>query len=100
MTVTDDIDTDLLPVFLAEGNELLPAIGGQLRALAEQPQERAPMRELMRLLHTVKGSARMAGAMRLGELVHDMETRIESAMALPQLPPELVDDLLGRYDRA
>ncbi|MCK7501993.1 MAG: Hpt domain-containing protein [Comamonadaceae bacterium] len=36
----------------------------------------------MRQLHTVKGSARMAGAMRLGELVHDMETRIESAMQL------------------
>jgi chemosensory pili system protein ChpA (sensor histidine kinase/response regulator) len=54
----------------------------------------------MRLLHTVKGSARMAGAMRLGELMHDMETRVESAMAAPQLPAELTDDLLARYDVA
>jgi len=58
------------------------------------------MRELMRLLHTIKGSARMAGAMRLGELVHDMEARIETAMALPHLPDGLSDDLLARYDVA
>jgi chemosensory pili system protein ChpA (sensor histidine kinase/response regulator) len=99
-SVSDDIDADLLPIFLAEASDLLPAVGGDLRTLAEHPADRAPMRELMRLLHTVKGSARMAGAMRLGELVHDMETRVESAMALPQLPPALVDDLLARYDVA
>ncbi len=96
--VNDDIDADLLPVFLDEANELLPTVGSQLRALADDPADHAPMRELMRLLHTVKGSARMAGAMRLGELVHDMETRIESAMALTKVPRELVDDLLARYD--
>jgi chemosensory pili system protein ChpA (sensor histidine kinase/response regulator) len=100
ISVTDDIDADLLPVFLAEATDLLPAAGSRLRALAEQPADHAPMRELMRLLHTVKGSARMTGAMRLGELMHDMETRIEAAMALPQLPADLVDDLLARYDVA
>jgi len=98
--VSDDIDVDLLPVFLAEAGDLLPAVGSQLRMLAEHPADRAPMRELMRLLHTVKGSARMAGAMRLGELLHDMETRIEAAMTLPQLPAELADGLLARYDVA
>jgi len=100
VTVSDEIDADLLPVFLAEAGDLLPTVGSQLRALAEHPAERAPMRELMRLLHTIKGSARMAGAMRLGELMHDMETRVESAMALPMLPAELTDDLLARYDIA
>jgi len=100
VSVSDDIDADLLPVFLAEAGELLPTVGSDLRALAGHPADRAPMRELMRLLHTVKGSARMAGAMHLGELMHDMETRVESAMALPQLPAELVDDLLARYDIA
>ena len=99
-SVSDDIDADLLPVFLAEAGDLLPTVGGQLRTLAVHPADRAPMRELMRLLHTVKGRARMAGAMRLGELMHDMETRVESAMALPQLPVELTDDLLARYDIA
>ena len=35
---------------------------------------------LERLLHTFKGSARMAGAMALGEVAHHMETRIESTL--------------------
>ena len=87
-------------MFLAEAGDLLPTVGSQLRSLAGHPADRAPMRELMRLLHTVKGSARMAGAMRLGELMHDMETRVESALAAAQPPSELADDLLARYDVA
>jgi chemosensory pili system protein ChpA (sensor histidine kinase/response regulator) len=100
ISVADDIDADLLPVFLAEANDLLPAVGSQLRSLAEHPADRAPLRELMRLLHTIKGSARMSGAMRLGELVHDMEARIETAMGLSEPPRTLTDDLLARYDLA
>ena len=100
VSVADELDVDLLPVFLAEAGDLLPTVGGQLRSLAEHPAERAPMRELMRLLHTVKGSARMAGAMRLGELMHDMETRVESALATSRTPEGLADDLLARYDIA
>jgi len=100
IAVADEIDVDLLPVFLAEASDLLPVAGSRLRALADNPADRAPMRELMRLLHTIKGSARMTGAMRLGELVHDMETRIEAAMALPRLPDDFVDALLARYDIA
>ncbi|NUQ00378.1 MAG: Hpt domain-containing protein, partial [Armatimonadetes bacterium] len=91
-TVRDELDPDLLHVFLAEANDLLPAIGGNLRALAANPNDREVARTLMRQLHTAKGSARMAGAMRLGELVHEMETRIESAMQLVDVPPVIVED--------
>ena len=55
---------------------------------------------LMRLLHTIKGSARMAGAMRFGQMVHDMETRVEEAIGLPEVPETLVDQLLAQYDQA
>ncbi len=99
-TVADEIDADLLPIFLVEANELLPTVGSQLRSLAGDPSDHTPKRELMRLLHTVKGSARMAGAMRLGELVHDMETRVESALAQTEPPPLFAEDLLARYDQA
>jgi chemosensory pili system protein ChpA (sensor histidine kinase/response regulator) len=55
---------------------------------------------VLRLLHTLKGSARMAGAMNLGQHLHDMETRIENIMHLGT--PELlaIEDLLIRYDQA
>ncbi|UCE33038.1 MAG: response regulator [Burkholderiales bacterium] len=54
----------------------------------------------MRQLHTVKGSARMAGAMRLGQVVHDMETRIEAAANLPHVPLALIEELISDHDRA
>ena len=98
--VRDELDPDLLPVFMVEAADLMPAAAANLRKLAENPNDREVARDLMRQLHTVKGSARMAGAMRLGELVHDMETRIESAMQLASVPPVIIEDLHGQYDRA
>jgi len=98
--VRDELDPDLLPVFLTEGADLLPAIAAQLRALATRPNDRDAARELMRQLHTVKGSARMAGAMRLGEIVHDMETSIEASMQLANVAPQLIEDMHAECDRA
>lgn len=97
--VVDDIDAELAQDFVEEGDELLPRIGDVLRDWSAAPDDPEHPAALMRLLHTVKGSARMAGAMRLGHLVHDMETRIESASALSRVPPPLIDDLNARLDQ-
>jgi chemosensory pili system protein ChpA (sensor histidine kinase/response regulator) len=67
---------------------------------AANPNDQELARDLMRKLHTIKGSARMAGAMRLGELVHEMETRMEAAMQLADVPPIIIDELHSQYDRA
>ncbi len=98
--VRDELDADLLEVFLAEAADLLPSIGTALRGLEGDPNDKELARDLMRRLHTVKGSARMAGAMRLGELVHDMETRMEAAMQLSDVPGIIIEDLQGQYDQA
>ncbi len=98
--VRDDLDPELLQVFLTEAAELLPAVATGLRGLASNPNDRELARDLMRKLHTIKGSARMAGAMRLGELVHAMETRMEAAMQRASVTPETVDALHTVYDRA
>ncbi|HVE89162.1 MAG TPA: response regulator, partial [Burkholderiaceae bacterium] len=37
---------------------------------------------------------------RLGEAVHEMETRIEAAMQLADVPPIIIDDLHSQYDHA
>ena len=96
----DELDADLLEVFLTEAAELLPSVATNLRGLASNPNDGELARDLMRKLHTVKGSARMAGAMRLGEAVHEMETRIEAAMQLADVPPIIIDDLHTQYDHA
>jgi chemosensory pili system protein ChpA (sensor histidine kinase/response regulator) len=95
----DDIDPDLLPIFLEEAQELVPAVGQGLRDWRTHPDNAAAGNALQRTLHTLKGSARMCGAMALGELTHHMETRVENALALKSLPATLFDELETSYDR-
>lgn len=95
----DEIDAQLLPVFLEEANELVPQVGELLRAWRATPANFDPARAMQRALHTLKGSARMAGAMGLGELTHNMETRVENAIALNLTPGQFFDDLEISYDR-
>jgi chemosensory pili system protein ChpA (sensor histidine kinase/response regulator) len=96
--IKDELDEDLLPVFLEEGRDMLPQADLALRSWHEQPGDPAFPQSLLRLLHTLKGSARMAGAMRLGQHFHEMETRIENLMQIA-LPSALaIEDLLIRYD--
>ena len=96
----DELDADLLPVFLEEGRDILPQMGHLLRAWQEQPGSGAMAQPLLRNLHTLKGSARMAGAMELGQHLHDMEARIESLMRLGSPSTISLEDLLVRYDLA
>ncbi len=95
----DDIDPELLPIFLEEAQELVPAVGQGLRDWRSGPGNAAAGNALQRTLHTLKGSARMCGAMALGELTHHMESRVENALTLKHLPPSLFDELEVSYDR-
>jgi chemosensory pili system protein ChpA (sensor histidine kinase/response regulator) len=95
----DDIDPQLMPLFLEETSELMPAIGSALRDWRSNPGDAGIGQSLQRLLHTLKGGARMAGAMGIGELTHRIETRVEHALALKTLPGTLFDALDISYDR-
>ncbi len=95
-TVHDEVDEQLLPVFLEEAHELYPQIGSTLRAWRDAPQDVQLGRNLQRSLHTLKGSARMAGAMRLGELTHRVEDRVSKAMS-QGMPDEVFWGELDNY---
>lgn len=98
IVIKDELDADLLPVFLEEGRDMLPEVGEKLRAWQQNPVDASLPQALLRLLHTVKGSARMAGAMELGQHMHEMETRIEAIMHAGLPSAQSLDDLLARYD--
>ncbi len=95
----DDIDVQLLPIFLEEAQELLPQIGSDIRDWKAKPNDTNVVQSLQRGLHTLKGSARMAGAIRLGELTHIMESRMEAALEKSEFPPELFAELEEKMDR-
>ncbi|WP_374582050.1 Hpt domain-containing protein [Pseudoduganella sp.] len=96
----DELDPDLLPVFLEEGADLLPQIGETLRAWHAKPSDFSHAHSLQRVLHTVKGSARMAGAMRLGQHAHEIETHIENMVHAGSASQHSFDELMAHYDHA
>ena len=89
----DAVDAELFPIFEEEGQELLPALAAKLRDWARRPNDGAHPAACMRTLHTLKGGARLAGAMRLGEMAHRLETRIEQLLANPPVATADVEDL-------
>ncbi len=95
----DDVDEQLLPIFLEEADELYPQISNSLRAWRAQPEDKLLGRSLQRNLHTLKGSARMAGAMRLGELTHRLEDKVAQAMQQVHHDTAFWDDLEIHLDQ-
>ena len=91
--VHDEVDEQVLPIFLEEAAELFPRAGQELRAWRANPTQNDTAHALRRTLHTFKGSARMAGAMRLGELTHRMESRLLAGDSLAEPTPELFEAL-------
>ena len=97
--VEDDVDADLLPIFLEEAKEIVPQVGDSMRAWRAAPDNHAPVIELARHLHTLKGSARMAGLMRLGELAHVIETKMISMDRDATPAAARFDDIDENFDR-
>src|SRR5436190_243646 len=95
----DDIDQQLLPVFLEEAETLVPHIGSDLRDWRANPSDQNLSASLRRGRHTLKGSARMAGAIRLGELTHIVESQIEAAIESGEFSAQLFDQLESKLDR-
>jgi chemosensory pili system protein ChpA (sensor histidine kinase/response regulator) len=95
----DQPDEALLPLFLQEAADLIPQVGHWLREWRGQRDSPEIPAALQRLLHTLKGSARMAGAMAVGELTHSMESRVEGAMRTPVIPDALLNGLEASLDR-
>lgn len=95
--VADAVDVDLFPIFEEEAAELLPQLGAALREWAQHPEGSAPRASTLRTLHTLKGSARLAGAMRLGERAHRMESDIE-ALRSEGADRQSIEQLLTRFD--
>ncbi|HUO67761.1 MAG TPA: Hpt domain-containing protein [Gammaproteobacteria bacterium] len=69
-------DAEIAAIFAEEAAELLDNAEVALRSLRQEPASNATV-ELQRLLHTLKGGARMAGIIAMGTLSHALETLLE-----------------------
>jgi chemosensory pili system protein ChpA (sensor histidine kinase/response regulator) len=73
------LDSELVDIFVEEASDLLDHSDSLLAKLREAPDSRETIGGLQRDLHTLKGGARMAGVMAIGELGHSMESLLEAA---------------------
>ena len=88
------LDQDLLELFVEEGRERLESVDAVLQKWREQPDDRSLVTALQREVHTVKGSARMAGLNPVGHVAHVLEDMLESiAGGQQQATQERIDSL-------
>ncbi|WP_322521636.1 Hpt domain-containing protein [Guyparkeria halophila] len=100
-------DEDILQIFLDEADELLEQADAYLAHWRVHPHDLESIRLLHRNLHTLKGGARMAGLLNLGDVAHHLEGRLdlarreestdnESLVALVQHSYDVIAGLLDR----
>lgn len=94
----DQVDADLFPIFEEEAQELLPQLANEVRHWLSRPEDTDAASACMRTLHTFKGGARLAGAMRLGELAHRLESAIERLLSAGTPTADAVAPLEARVD--
>lgn len=77
--VAQAVDREILQLFIEEASDLLVAMQAELASWRAQPEISEPSRELLRILHTLKGSARLAGQFGVGDLAHALEQLLAQA---------------------
>jgi chemotaxis protein histidine kinase CheA/ActR/RegA family two-component response regulator len=82
----DPIQDELHEIFVEEAADLMPQLDQQLRTWMVEPSEPEAPAQMLRILHTLKGSARMAGEITLGDELHQMEQTV--AELSQQSPPD------------
>ncbi len=90
---TDAVHPELFAIFEEEADELFDKLESRLQAWSRAPADADQPAGAMRDLHTLKGAARLAGAMRLGEMLHGLESRIESLASPLALAPVVRADI-------
>ncbi len=99
--VLTDFDQDIASIFTDEAVELIDASQGALAQWNENRSSIDGLAALKRPLHTLKGGARMAGLIPMGDLSHELETlfmQIDSGIVTPddrafQLAQSALDEL-------
>ncbi|SEI08591.1 chemosensory pili system protein ChpA (sensor histidine kinase/response regulator), partial [Stutzerimonas xanthomarina] len=95
----DAAEAEILDIFVEEADELLEEMETALGRWEATRDSAGPLADMMRVLHTLKGGARLAAQGRLGDMAHDLEQRLSEAQ-LQDNPwtDSLFMDVQGGYD--
>ncbi|MVF13641.1 response regulator [Ketobacter sp. MCCC 1A13808] len=70
----EELDTEILEIFIEEAEELTEGIDNTINAWLADRDNQAHLDEMKRLLHTLKGGARLAGLVQIGNMSHNFES--------------------------
>ncbi|VAX09216.1 Signal transduction histidine kinase CheA [hydrothermal vent metagenome] len=79
-TVMEEIDEEIIEIFLEEAEEVYEQISKQLPKLLQNPDDEDTLAELRRAFHTLKGSGRLVGAIDIGEFAWAYENMLNRIM--------------------
>ena len=88
-----EADAELLDIFIDETGELMESLEPLVDDWLNDPQQPPPLEEMKRIMHTLKGGARMAELPVLGDLTHAYESRLEQAEAAGNFDADFVEDV-------
>jgi chemosensory pili system protein ChpA (sensor histidine kinase/response regulator) len=95
----DEDGLEVLEIFLEEADELLISLDESLHIWSEDNSNQAAIDTMLRTLHTLKGGARLADLVVLGDLTHELETYFENINAgTAKLTPENTKHIVQGYD--
>jgi chemosensory pili system protein ChpA (sensor histidine kinase/response regulator) len=89
-----EYDAEIAAIFSEESAELLESADQALGNWAKDRESRKHIEELKRHLHTLKGGARMAGIVAMGNLSHELEALLINIDDDKIAPSSSIDDLL------
>jgi two-component system chemotaxis sensor kinase CheA len=90
---------DLLQEFLTESHEHLDTVDRQIVAFERDPSNIEILRNIFRLVHTIKGTCGFLGLPRLEALAHSAETLLGHLRDGAPVTPDTVTLTLGSIDR-
>jgi chemosensory pili system protein ChpA (sensor histidine kinase/response regulator) len=100
MELPDDLDFDILEIFIDEAGELLNELENAVEEWRSDATNEAHADELKRVLHTLKGGARLARLKELGDQSHDFETYVIKAQQNKEpLDDQFFANVLNRQDQ-
>lgn len=88
----DEIDDEIIEIFLEEANDLLEDLDETIHGWMSDRGNGSYLDDLLRILHTLKGGARLAGMTTVGNLSHNFET---SLIGLENQQENVSDDILN-----
>ncbi len=76
----EDVDDDILSIFVEEAQEELDAVGAMLPKWKKNVEDHASLNRIRRAFHTLKGSGRLVGATIIGEFAWSVENMLNRVL--------------------